>query len=247
MVLCEDKVVELQTSHPRDIHTLKPSPPLQAPHPSYPLHQLEWLWTPTPLTLPGRILCTVSVTIPCPRPPTIIIRESELSVTCSALSPQNVTSPSLFYDQSSTSEQRIQNDKTNRYHDNNYDNNHNTDQKLDDVIKKPWSQYQSLLNLEQILRRLYRTSTPPVDMTRTSSKGTGSREEQSTSSVEKISSGGDESTSGQEQRPSSQEGSERGTKDHEAPGGVQQKWMHESLKGMEDITVEKGETTGKQI
>ena len=168
-------------------------------------------------------------------------------MTCSALSPQKVTSPSLFYDQSSTSEQHIQNDKTNHYHDNNYDNNPNTDQKLDDVIKKPWSQYQSLLDLEQILRRLYRTSTPPADMTRTSSKGTGSSEEQSTSSVEKISSGGDESTSGQEQKPSSQEGSEGGTKDHEASGRVQQKWMYESLKGMEDITVEKGETTGKQI
>ena len=165
-------------------------------------------------------------------------------MTCSALSQQNVTSPSLFFDQSSTSEQHIQNDKTNRYHDNNDDNNHNIDQKLDDVIKRPWSQYQSLLNLEQILRRLYRTSTPPVDMTRTSSKGRVSSEEQSTSSVEKISSGGEESISGQEQKPSSQQGSDGETKDHEAPGGVQQKWMYESLKGMEDITVEKGETTG---
>ena len=168
-------------------------------------------------------------------------------MTCSALSPQNVTSPSLLYEQSSTSKQHIQNDKTNRYHDNDDDNNHNTDQKLDDVIKKPWSQYQSLLNLEQILRRLYRTSTPPVDMTRTSSQGTVFVEEQSTSSVEKISSGGDESTSSEEQKPSFQEGSEGGTKDPEAPGGEQQKWMYESLKGMEDITVEKGETTGKQI
>ena len=84
----------------------------------------------------------------------------------------------------------------------------------------------------------------PVEMTRTSSKGTVSSEEQSTSSVEKTSSGGDESISGQKQKPSSQQGSDGETKDPEAPGGVQQKWMYESLKGIEDITVEKGETTG---
>ena len=189
----------------------------------------------------------------------------------------------MFDEQSTTSEEHIQNDKTNRYHDND-DNNNNaggemTNEKQDDVIKTPW---EGLFNLEQILLRLYRTSTPSVHMTRisgqeiitsgsetrtsgpetrTSAEGKttfnedeGTSDGQRRASVqEKVTSdqGRTRSTflkekniSGRQKVTSIQEGTEEETKAFEAPERMQQKWMYESIKGMEDITVEKGETTG---